>query len=459
MSFKKTILLGSATAVLGLGLYYFEFVRNEKNKIDTVFNQNVLHFQPDDINFVQIQNKDKVITLQKTDKAWQIIEPIQDLADGNTMQALLKSAAEQTLQSIESQAPQNLAEFGLVNPAAVLLFKNNQGESVKIQIGTQKNFEGLSFAKINDDVQIKILQPFWEQQAQHNLTHFREKRLYRDELAMLETVKVKSLNDSFILIKQDQKWVSKDFSDLDLDQNLVRQTIKDLAETTIQDYLFEGDPSEQDKKKKGLLPSPVQVEFQSATGHWSASLNLNNDDKAFYALTSRPTFLVSLDMSRWEKFANLTLDSLRDRKSMMTFSKTEVQKIFAKTEGQEYNFSNENKTWILNSKLPEKSEFLPIQAEKILNEIHDLEVSEFINPEVSKQFVGHNMVILSSTNDQLVFQLNWGPLVKIKMNGSEKEVYLARTQLSKKIFAIDKQKIDDLKFDRIFKKIETAQTL
>lgn len=126
-------------------------------------------------------------------------------------------------------------------------------------------------------------------------------------------------------------------------------------------------------------------------GHWSASLNLNSEDKAFYALTSRPTFLVSLDMSQSRKFANLTLDSLRDRKSMMTFSKTEVQKIFAKSEGKEYNFSNENKTWTLNSKLPEKTEFLPVQAEKILSEIHDLEVSEFINPEVSKQFVGNDI--------------------------------------------------------------------
>lgn len=58
MSFKKTILLGSITVVLRLGLfYYFEFVRSEKNKIDAVFNQGVLHFQPDDINFVQIQYK------------------------------------------------------------------------------------------------------------------------------------------------------------------------------------------------------------------------------------------------------------------------------------------------------------------------------------------------------------------------------------------------------------------
>jgi hypothetical protein len=459
MSFKKTILLGCATAIFGLGIYYFEFVRNEKSKIDDIFNQRVLHFEPEDINFLQIQNKDKVITLQKTDKGWQILEPIQDVADASVMQALLKSATEQTLQSIESQSPQNLTEYGLVYPASMLLFKNNQGQSLKIQIGTQKNFEGLSFAKINDDIHIKILQPFWEKQTQYNLTHFREKKLYRDDLSILEAVKVKSLNDTFTLIKQDQKWVVKDFSELNLDQNLVRQAIKDLTETTIQDYLFEGDPSEFDKKKKGLLPSPVHIEFESATGHWSASLNLNNEDKAFYALTSRPTFLVSLDMSRWEKFANLTLDSLRDRKSMMTFSKNEVQKIFVKDDGKEYNFSNENQTWILNSKLPEESEFLPIQAEKILNEIHDLEVSEFIDLEVSKQFVGNNMVILRSASDQLIFQLNWGPLVKIKAHGSEKNFYLARTQLSKKIFAIDKQKIDDLRFDKIFKKTETAQKL
>lgn len=100
-----------------------------------------------------------MITLQKIDKGWQILEPIQDATNRSIIQALLKSATEQTMQNIESQSTQNLAEYGLLNPEAMLLFKSNQGQSVKIQLGTQKNFEGLSFAKMNDDPQIKLLQP------------------------------------------------------------------------------------------------------------------------------------------------------------------------------------------------------------------------------------------------------------------------------------------------------------
>jgi hypothetical protein len=112
---------------------------------------------------------------------------------------------------------------------------------------------------------------------------------------------------------------------------------------------------------------------------------------------------------------------------------------------------NENQTWILKSKLPEENEFLPTQAEKTLSQIHDLEISEFTDPDQAKKFEGKNMIILKSSSDQLVFQLNWGPLIKMKLQGLEKEVYLARTQ-------IDKSKIDDLNFDRVFKKIEAPKT-
>ncbi len=458
MNLKKTALLGSLTAVFGFGIYYFEFVKKEQSQAQAEISQKVLKFNSENINFLQIQIKEQIIVLQKSATGWQILEPIQDAADSTVINDFLKTVQDQKLQNIETQQPQQLKEYGLDVPDAIFTFKSNQGESEKIRIGSQKNFEGQSFALLNDEPQVKMVQPFWQLQAKHNLTHYREKRLYRDDLSQLQRIKIKSLNDSFVLEKKDQAWITQASADLDLDQNLVRKIIKDFAETTIQEYIFEGDPSEVEKKLKGLLPSPVTLDFETANNHWTASLNLNAVDKALYALTSRPTYLVSLDMSRWEKFANITLDSLRDRKSLMTFSLDGVHKFFAKIDGKEYQFSNTNQSWVLQSKQPDQFEFLPIEAEKVISDIHNLEISEFVNSEVSKQFQGNNMIILNSSSEQLVFQLNWGPLVKIKSNGLEKEVYLARTQLSKKIFGIDKQKIEDLKVDRIFKKNETAQT-
>jgi Domain of unknown function (DUF4340) len=459
VNFKKTFVLAGLTLVIGVGIYYFEFIQKNQKKIQTDISSKIITFNPEDINFFQIQKKDLTITLQKNNNIWLLTEPLQDQADQGIVEDLIKKFSEQNMQSLETTANQNLAEFGLDQPEATFIWKSNLGHSEKIQIGSQKNFEGQSFAKLNDDPKIRIVQSIWLSKSKESATYFREKRLYRTNLADIVKLNVKSLNDHFQLEKKDQLWISPEFPNYEFDQNKVRQIIKDFAESTIQSYIFEGEPSEKEKKKKGLFKAPVQIEFESLNQTWGASLNLDDKEKTLFAITTKPTYLVSLDMSRWEKFANVTLDSLRDRKRLMTFSITDVQKFYAKIQNFEYDFINEKQSWLLKSKLPDQSEFLPVQAEKILNNIHDFEISEFVSSDIAKKFEGKNMIILKSSTDELIFQLNWGPSLKMKFNGVEKEVYLARTQLSQSIFAIDKNKIDELNMDRIFKKVTASQEL
>ena len=437
--------------MIGYGIYYFEFVKPNQLQNQKESSARIMTFRPEDINFLQIQNKGVALTLQKNAHSWQIIEPIQDQADQAIVADLIKNLIEQKMQNIETAANAQPSEFGLDQPAVSYLWKNNSGQSEKIQISSQKNFEGQSFAKINDEQKIRIVDQVWLSKAEQNATYFREKRLYREDLSVLTKVKIKSLNDEFILQKVDQKWICPEQAGIDLDQNKVRKIIKDFAEATIQDYVFEGEASEKDLKIKGLMKPKSHIEFEGEKTAWSASLNLSDIDKTLYAMTSKPSFLVKLDISQWEKFANVTLDSLRDRKSLMTFPITDVQKFYAKNKNTNYEFINENQTWKLTSKLPENNEFLPIEAEKILSQIHNLEISEFVSPALAQQFEGSNMIILKTTGDQLVYQLNWGPDIKIKINGLDKEVYLARTQLSKNIFSIDKNKLDELNFNKVFK--------
>ena len=453
MNFKKTLFFLVGTIALGATIYYFEFIQVQQKKNENEKSQQIITFKIEDINFFQIQKKDTKLTLQKNDKMWILTEPIQDQADQGVVQDLIKNFSEQKMQSLESNTNLNLAEFGLDQPEATFAWKNNAGLSEKLQISSQKNFEGQSFAKVNDDQKIRMVQSNWLAKANEGSTYFREKRLYRSDLSEVLKVDVKSLNDHFQLQKKGQSWIAPQFENYELDQNKVRQIIKDFAESTIQNYLFEGDPSEKEQKEKGLLKPPVQIEFETAKSTWGASLNLDDKNKGLFALTTKPSYLVSLDMSRWERFANVTLDSLRDRKTLMTFSISDVQKIYSKIQNTEYDFLNEKQSWILKSNLPAESEFLPIQAEKVLNAIHDFEISEFVDADVAKKFEGKNMLILKSAGDELIYQLNWGPSLKMKFNGIEKDVYLARTQISKNIFAIDKSKIDELNMDRVFKKI------
>jgi hypothetical protein len=457
LNFKKTIILALVTIALGIGIYYFEFIRKGEILHQKENSSYLMSLDPADINFFQIKNDKLTITVQKNNQIWQVIEPVQDLADQGVVSDLIKTLAKLKSQSIEIAATAKLEQFGLEHPKTEFLLKSRHGFSEKIQIGDQKNFEGQLFAKVNNDLNIRLIEQSLVSKVQQSVTFFREKKLYRQDLAKLVQIKIKSLRDQFTLRKSDQKWISSDFPDIELDQNKVRQAIKDLADVQIQEYMTEGEPSESDLKSKNLLKPQAFIEFESSQEHWNAALSVNESDKGLYALTSRPSFLVKLDIVKWEKFANASLDSLRDRKMDMTFSLTNVQKVFVKVQAIDYDFKNENQTWKLLSKLPDKHIFLPIQVEKFLNQIHDLEISEFVSTEMAKKFEGKNTVILKSSDDRLIFQMMWGPLVQLNIDGLIKDVYLVRSQLSKNIFAIDKDKIDGLGFNRVFQPVTSTE--
>ena len=451
MNFKKTAALGFLTLSIGAGIYYFEFYKKEKDRLEKERSEKLLQLNVDNITFFSIEKNNDTITLQKINNDWSLLEPVQDKADVIVIEQILKDIDQQKLQIIETH---KLQEFGLEKPLAKIIFKNNQGRSQKISVGTEKNFENLPFIQIDDKPIISVGKSSWLDIVEKNITYFREKRLYRQDLAKIIKVEVKSLNDKFTLIKDKQKWISPEHPEDELDQNIVREYIKIWAESSVREYLSEAEPSETDKRKKGLAQSKVELSFESEQDSWDVILNLDEKDKALYALTSRPTHLMTLDISRWEKFANANLDQMRDRTTLMTFSKNEVEKIYYKYNGNEAQLENQNSTWVLKTPQPEHLDFNPIAVEKFLDRVHDLKISEFITADVAKKFIGLNMIILKSANDKLIFQLNWGPLLKLRFRGVEKEVYLARTQIGSMIFALDKEKIEALGFSDILKEIK-----
>ena len=62
------------------------------------------------------------------------------------------------------------------------------------------------------------------------------------------------------------------------------------------------------------------------------------------------------------------------------------------------------------------------------------------------------MIILKTESDQLLLQLNWGPQIKKKIFGFEREFYLARTQQDPMIFGMDPQMVEQLLDFKFIKK-------
>jgi len=456
MKFKKTYLF--AVFILGLmaAVYFLDYRHEEKIDQQKDLDMQVIKFDREQINMLEIIKKDEKIILQKNETGWSLLEPIQDKGDNDQVDQLVSSIVDERMLAVAKETDHisdaDLVEYGLDQPLAVYNIKNNLGQSKKITIGTQKNFEGNSYLRIDSDNRVYVASAVWFTKAENKLIYYREKRLYRSPLADITRVKVTSLNDQFELKRIANIWSSSQTENV-LDQNKVRETIRKISETIIQDYVFDGEPSNGLVEEKKLNKKPiVRIELGTAENSWAVDININDTENAVFALTDRPTRLLKLDPSSWEFFGNLALDSLRDRVSVTRFSLNQVQKFYLKLAGQEANFTKAEDRWVQDGiETSSKESELILET---LGRIHDLEISEFIDRKQANHFKGSDMVILKTDGNNLVYQLNWGPDFKMKKNGKDKEYYYARTQISSSIFAIEKERIDKVGLEKLFKKKE-----
>lgn len=451
MKFYKTIILAMLAVAFSGGVYYYTVVREtQKNEAES---SQLVYLKKEQINYLEIQNKNVKYVFQKNDKGWNIEEPITDIADDQRLEDVLTQITNEKQTAIAKEGLGiNWAEFGLDTPEALVVLKNNLGQSQKIFISATKNFEGNHYARVDNVEKILVVSPGWYNFTTERLTYFREKSLYRGQVSAIKKITIRSLNDNFSLVNGDKGWYSPVFENYALDQSKIRSMVKAIAENTIQEYISEGDPSDMERKERGLNKDYVEVIFETENDRWAVAINMHEKDKSLYALTEKPTYLVKLDLSQWELFGNLNLDALRDRKTMMTFDVKVVNRVFVKSGAKSLQLIKEDSKWRPEAAdLADKIKINSDDMADLIDQVHDLEITYFLPEAEGKDFTGSDMIILKTSEDQLLFQLNWGPLQHKKVAGLEKDYFLARTQVSDNIFGLNKSYIDQLPLEKILK--------
>ena len=246
MKLKRTPIFALLFIIVAAFVYNFDYRREEKGEQQKEVDFQILKFDREQINMLEIDKKDEKILLQKNEKGWSLLEPIQDRGDSEQIEDLIKSIADEKMLAVAKESDHlsetDLNEYGLDQPLATYIVKNNLGQSKKIVIGTQKNFEGNSFMRIDSENKVYVASAVWLKKAENKLIYYREKRLYRFPLADVTGIKVTSLHDQFQLKRKANVWFS-DQHEYVLDQNKLRETLRKISESTIQDYVFDGEPS------------------------------------------------------------------------------------------------------------------------------------------------------------------------------------------------------------------------
>lgn len=406
----------------------------------------VVQLKVDQIQSVRIQSEAGEVLLERQDDGWHITKPIQDLAKPTAIDEFVEGLMTEKITgtAIESAQP-DLAPFGLDQPKATVELKDNLGKSTIIAIGRAKNFQGDAYLRIDQEPRVVMASSTWFAKAEKKLDDFRDKRFLRFPVANVLKLQIQNLNERFLLSTkkgaegEPDQWFSSAHPDWKLDQNKVREFLRQLNTNEGIEIAIDRPPTSPEMKSWGLA-KPFLVlsadlkDGKSWTAHFAAGA-----DKIHRVHTSHPEWTMKISPTDSDRYAKTTEDAFRDRTEAFRFDRTHVKSA---------EITLGNKKYSLKDMENEK-------VHKFLKTLSEMSLAQFTSQADYKDL--NKEIVLKNMKDEVIFRLQWGILKKVKIQNEDVSVFEAKSSLSPNVFTVMEADINDLKLDDLDPQKPAAQ--
>ena len=452
---KKTWILIAVT-VLVCGYAFFDFQTEEKEKKAKDEASVLFPMKKDQVQEIRVENDKEKFTLQRSVQGWSLIDPLQDEGDNDSIEAFAGVLTEEKSTDIAKEGEGiDFKSYGFGPESTFISMKSSDGQSHRLEISPQKNFESNSFVRRDNENKILIAAPTWSGHATRTISDFRNKKFLRKPIAEIQEFEIKNANGAFSLVLKDSQWKASAHPQLALDQNRVRDLLGTLADWKASEIVANDLKT---KSKFSLDKKTVQIRLKIKDQDWTAELAHPND-KDYYGSNSQPGYVYKLDKDGFEKMAFATLSSLRERKAPFQFDPAPVKKLQIHTALKKNDFQREENTWQLTPPNPD-SEVRQDQIKDLLDRLKAAEVSDYTSADAAKSFKPENRIHLKDEKDQTVFELMWSRLERRKVNGVEKSEYLAKTSQSPEVFLLEEAEVQKLtSLELVQKKKPVSETV
>ncbi len=434
-----------AGVVLALGLYlYWDTKSDERSETKKNIETALFDFKADQIKELDFMRGEQKLKLVKVDTGWKITEPFQDDADSGVVDTFVETIAKEKYMDVAREgADIDYKIYGLDKPNTIFTVKNNAGESITYEISGQTNFEKNSLLHKKDSNKVLVASTQWQDVLKKSSFDFRDQRLFRGRLGSILTVEILKKNGNIRLNQKDGKWFLVDQPNLKLDQNRVREILTMLNETKATEFTLSKTPSGGEISKYGFNQSLVKIKLGLTEGSWEAQL-ATAPNKKLYAWVAKPAFVLELDSAQLDKFKNITVNSLRDKKLPFDFDSSKVTQIFFHTPLKEMTFKKVGDTW------PDSPEL-----SVLLGSFKNLVAAEFVpkNDAILQKKMW--TAVFSDKDAKEIAKFSWGEIRKEKIDGKDAQYYPMRSSLwSGEDLLIEEIKLKNLPFDKVMNKTE-----
>ena len=175
---KHTLLIGTKTfdgdSVYGVvdgsqsvSLLPMLLATSTARTLDSLRDRAVLHLETGDVASFAIKSASGEIAASKEDDHWKITKPLDTRASLDAVDSLLQAVSTGTMTSVASETPDNLAHYGLSNPAVTFTATGSKGGQFSLLVGKKdgdayfaRDVSRPMIFRVNEDLYKKLGEKF-----------------------------------------------------------------------------------------------------------------------------------------------------------------------------------------------------------------------------------------------------------------------------------------------------------
>lgn len=438
---KSTLIVLVCAIFISGGAYYFEWHKSNHPSAPADNSKPAFSVLPDQIVSFSISHpalKDQPsIEFQKQKGAWQIVQPVDTLADQPTAQGFVDQLAESRPSGSEPLASGGRKAFGLDPPAASIEFSTKTGQKHTLLLGDKDFSGGDVYALVDDQPNVSLMPLSLLTTANEPLAQLRDMSVLSLDSADVSSFTLKNPSGDLAAMrdpKDPTQWNFTKPEKAPADPDVVDSMLTALSDARISAIVSE---KPDDLARYGLAGPSIRLTLVKDGGEQSTLILGKKVGDEYYARDlSRPIiFKVKADL--YSKLDDNFIQ-MRD-KTVVRVDETSLNRIQLQNSHGTIEISRQGTEgpWKIDAPAADKGK--SASSWKILNPFTSLRADEIIDHPSAAQ-----LAAMKSPAVTAILTKSDGQKITVRISKPLGDVAYAQSSQSAELFQIKKQTVDDL---------------
>ncbi len=380
MRFKPTLAL-LAIAVLAAAYFFLVEQPRHKRSVERMKSAvRLAEFFPDAVDRIEISRQDVEIRFDRHKKHWRMVTPVVDRADDSSVNTLLYSIAQATIERRIETAPAELDQFGLDPPAADITITGKlDGETVRVRVlvGNFSLTKSHCYMRVEGADDVSLAPAGIRRYAMRSLFEFRNKRITEVPVDQLRRILVASRGRAIDWHKSDsQGWITVQHGDsIRGDSSAVESIAKRLRGLRAKNILTKSRPTVNELFTAG--PGSVSMWTDDGASPFVIEFGNRKNGRCYISNSADERVAIvdttALRVFRW------TVEKLRNKR-LLEFDTSRAAKLTLVTATRSATIIKSDSEWTFAN--PEFGRVDQTRAGRILKTLLALEFEEVVEEHV-----------------------------------------------------------------------------